>query len=414
LIVACTLRADHLGCYGYEKGISPNIDKMAKGGALFNNCISQAPFTLYSIASMIASKYPEGLFYRGINGKKKKVLLFSKKNTTIAKILKLNGYKTFCFSANPWISKSKNFDQGYDYFLDLSFNFRAAIRNPSKNTSEEKLSAQEVIDMVLEKIKTDNSKKRFFKIVLVDTHGPYKKIPSPKKNAGKYDQMIHYLDGQIGRLLGELKKQDLLKNSLIVFTSDHGQGFGEPHKQDVSHGHFLYNTVVKVPLIFYGECIKKNIRVNSAVPLLDIVPTLLDISGVDFRKEKFDGKSLKSVIVQYGNGIPSRDNIFTATNFPPRNSSRLKKWAVIHKGQWKYIKNVFGKKSQYDEELYNLTSDPYEANNLAQKETKLKSKLKNIGSEWVKNRRISTEKADGNERGNKIIDRQLRSLGYLN
>ena len=253
LIIACSLRADHLSCYGYERETSPNIDELAKEGILFKNCFAQAPYTVHSVASIMTSKYPRKLF--GIN-KFNNVL--PGQADTIAEIFKEEGFYTAGFIANPWVGKRFNYHQGFDYYFDTSYYFLKSYKAPRERLVN-RLWGKELTSQIIDRLKEIKGK-FFLQILYIDIHEPYTsfspfkgKFMSDKQkgvNVNCYDETILSFDSYIGKLLEALKELNLLDSTLIIITSDHGDAFGKFHKYDTSHGLMLYNTVIKINCSF--------------------------------------------------------------------------------------------------------------------------------------------------------------------
>lgn len=282
LIIACSLRADHLSCYGYERKTSPNIDRLAKEGILFKNCFSQAPYTVHSVASIMTSKYPRKLF-----GLKWYINLLDQEKT-FAEIFKEEGFYTLGFMANPWPSKPFNFDQGFDYFFDSSDLLKRY------KTETERLAnrvwGEEVLREIFGKLKEVKSK-FFLQALFIDNHVPYTPFPpfrgkftayNPKNSiVDRYDETILNFDSHIGKLVEALRELSLLDSTLIIFTADHGDAFAKFHQYDITHGKFLYNTVIKIPLIFYNPNLpKKGVAYDGYITSMDILPTTLDLMRI--------------------------------------------------------------------------------------------------------------------------------------
>ncbi len=304
LIVVDTLRADHLPFYGYKKNTAPFLKSIAEKGALFKHTYSTSSWTAPATASILTSLLPSQTgVMMGMNSSKRltKVKPESKLNRipekveTIAETLKKNGYKTFGISDNGNISEQMGFNQGFDKF----HNFR-----PKRATA--KGIEAKVIEWEKD-LKT--SEKYFLFIQYMDPHSPYnkrepwyeKKKSTTKNTVERYDSEINYVDEHLKSLFSKFNWD---KNTLFVFTSDHGEEFWEHGK--LGHGKTLYNEVIRVPLFFYWpEKISKNI-VEKPVSTIDIVPSisnLLDINpvyqvGVDLF-EKENTKSLERNIVSH-------------------------------------------------------------------------------------------------------------------
>jgi len=298
LISIDTLRADHLGCYEYDRNTSPNIDKIANEGILFENHISQAPWTVPSHASMFTSLYPFPL------GLKNPVKL-DNEHITLAEIMKDNGYTTIAFTDGGHMIDEFGFDQGFDVFND------------------EGGGLAEINGRVSRWINSSQKRPFFLFIHTYDTHclskdkpqKPYRYMFDKEfeyngshycghiqdltrvsggellyKNA-IYDGAIYYTDMLIGDLFEELKKHGIYNKSIIIITSDHGEEIGDHGFFD--HGHSLYDEIMHVPLIINypdsKDVVKR--RVKTITRNIDIMPTILDFLNISFNGN-LEGRSL--------------------------------------------------------------------------------------------------------------------------
>ncbi|MGA1840287.1 MAG: sulfatase [bacterium] len=315
LISVDALRPDHLGCYGYKKHTSPNVDKFAKEGLLFKSCFSHASETGPSCASFLSGFLPH----------ETKVT----RNTTrvhssvpmLADILKQAGYRTCGIVSNYVLRKEQGFEQGFDVY-DAQMDERELNRRNVCERIAEKTS--ECVISIL----SQHSRENFFLWVhYQDPHGPYtpkppydnmffdpnkepvylkfnasfsgrKGIPSYQRlqnnndyhyYVSQYDGEICYFDEHFGRLVAFLKQIHVYDNSLIVFTADHGESMGE-HGCYFSHGHGLTNDLIHVPLIIRYKDMAQGRR-KGFVQHLDIVPTILKLVNIKERLP-YRGKDL--------------------------------------------------------------------------------------------------------------------------
>lgn len=305
LISIDTLRPDHLGCYGYKRNTSPNIDRFAAQDALlFTRACAQAPYTLPSHMSMLTGLYPEthGVLMPIREDGSGKVSRLSDEVVTLAERFKKQGYVTAAFTDGLLVDHKYGFDQGFDEYHDKRDN------DPRKNGFRrwgKKL--REWIDR-----HSDND---FFLFVhSYDTHSPYpapspfhdmfrgsppaKELPSASLLYARfvtyhnnypisdyrdlqdvvdvYDGCIRYVDNEIGILFQHLKERGLWKKSLIVFTSDHGELFMENGLM-IGHGLDGYNELIFVPLLIkLPHSVFSGGRIDHVVESVDIAPTMLN------------------------------------------------------------------------------------------------------------------------------------------
>ena len=202
-ITVCTLRSDHLGAYGYSKPVSPKLDDLAKRSFLFERTLTQAPWTRPSIASMVTSIYPRSLLIDGF-GSKNKELGLNDSFQTAAEYFHDAGYYTIGITANPNTNPSRNFDQGYDFYVGTQKLWKTGY-------GRDKADARAVSAQLLDHLNGPAKGRKFFAhLVLVDG----------------YDEQIRFMDEMLARLFANLNEMGL-SDTLIVFNANHGEGFGE-------------------------------------------------------------------------------------------------------------------------------------------------------------------------------------------
>jgi len=426
LITIDALRADHLGCYGYKRNTSPNIDKLARESVLFSWAVSQGAFTAPSIPSIMTAKYPisHGVMTWGDSVNSSLV--------TLAEILKKNGFTTVSISANDFFSSIMGLDRGFDglsrgvnlpageitrravrwmknnrsgnFFLWLHYfephqPYRPPLRFKNEFTANIDKGKQARLVKILDRERTNHE--AYGDIGGITKFGMVDGRRELDFYIGLYDAEIKYADEQIGVLLDELKKMGLEENTLIILSADHGEGLGE-HNLYFTHGDFLYDELLHVPLIIkFRKLFPRHKVIGSQVRLIDIMPTILDIAGIR-PPARIDGVSLLPFI-----SAKSRfPQLYAFSEFDVKRSIRTPEWKLIY-NQPPYHENC---------ELYNLKDDPKELVNLmkgnltaAEKaqfrflKQKLDSYLKREAAVSVKSIRIINER----------IRNKLKSLGYL-
>ena len=417
LITVDCLRADHLGCLGYPKRTTPNLDYLASKGVLFSQAISVAHWTSPSFIAILTSTYP--LMYGG-------QLRITDSRTTVAQVLKEHGYHTATFPSNPWLSSYFGYHRGFDAFDDSfsKISPESLLRKPRSLVkriigTKGKLYhflAQLYASMSIYPLGSDlngkavrwlrdNPSNFFLWMHYMDIHelySPSRRIISPferyhlskltyraVRNPGSlspeevnklinlYDAKISYVDKIIGSLLRTLKPNDMLDNTFVVITADHGQ-------QLMEHGYYghnvgLYDELIHVPLIIIGPGLPSQV-ISQQVSLLDLAPTILDMLGIE-KPRAFLGNSLLPLItgnkVQPGDlpAISETDSIADATHPRPWEPvSQLdthQRVISFRTCKWKYIYNE-GKQ----DELYHLENDPGETQNLIDAEPEITAELR--------------------------------------
>jgi arylsulfatase A-like enzyme/Tfp pilus assembly protein PilF len=345
LITIDTLRADHVGCYGYHKIQTPTMDFLASDGVLFENCFAQAPLTLPSHCTLLTGTYPQ---FHGVRDN----IAYSldPKIETIATLLKRQGYTTGGFVSSYILNHTRGVNQGFDLYFD---NYDALAPDMEQFSALVETKGERVLQEATRWIQSVSARPFFAWIHLYEPHDPYQP-PEPFKSQYKqqpYDGEVAYTDSLLGAFLEFLKRSGLYDSSWIVLTSDHGESLGE--HQETYHGYYIYNASMRVPLIFKAPGSElRGRRIGAQVRSVDIAPTLL--SALKVSTPAFQGKELLSFMYNPDRNIalPAYSECFMMKlQF---GWSELKSWQV---GKFKYIEAP-------RPELYNLEKDPGEKVNL--------------------------------------------------
>ena len=309
MLILDTLRPDKLGCYGFTQKTSPALDKLAEQGVVFENVLTQSTWTRPSIGSMLTSRYPREL---GIYLEQDQVL--ADEFTTLAEILKAQGYHTIGLTANPNINKLFNFHQGFDQYVDSDvLFFWMPIEDGKLERGVSPLpGATDMFNNALGRVNaTGNQGPYYLQFNLMEVHEwianrpgtnllrpEYEWLFAPRDKYVKYLQLIRQLTDDIGQFVDQLTGLPGWEDTIFIFTSDHGEGLGDHRLVDRSSGHgfTLYESVARVPWIIYQAGWKpERGRIQQEVRLLDVVPTLLDMLGVP-QPAEMKGVSLLPVI----------------------------------------------------------------------------------------------------------------------
>jgi arylsulfatase A-like enzyme len=418
LITIDTLRADHLSCYGYNRKTTPNIDRLAENSIVFTNFYAPIPTTNPSLATIFTSK-PPYVHKLQSNGHK-----LSENETTLAEILRENGYFTGAITAAEHISNHSGLEQGFE-------TFDSPIRNPKQKYSWIYIrTADSTTSLALKWLRNNSDKKFFLWVHYFDPHVPYTppikynifsnlldrymnalSLLNPKygrnSNIADYDGEIFFVDSELSKIIKYLGGNNLLKRTVVVITADHGESLGE-HNYYYNHGGLLYENQLKIPLIIYDRgVLSKSGKFSQNTQLM---PTILDILGIDDRYSTspplFDEEELPVLI--YESDRCSFPEISHSRCYP--QDSILGKLIAARNGRYKYIYTPT--EEGYTAELYDLNADPEELNNLienpnfdSQRETIKKTVLE------VKNL-IHDPQNEEIQVNNETIE-VLKSLGYL-
>jgi len=341
------LRPDHLGCYGYKRETSPGIDHLARQAILFENAHAQSPWTKPSIPTLFTSLYPaQHGVYEGERESRPGHLesdVLPEECHTLAEILRDSGYRTAAFVNNAHLREGQGVDQGFEIYEQGGH-----------------LLAPDIHQRFLDFLGREDSRPFFAYLHYLDVHWPFD--PSPpfatlfpvegatfdfghadwrglrdrindgaldlsvadrQKLVALHDGGIAELDSRIGALLVELRRRGLLENTLVVFTSDHGEELFDHGK--VGHGGTLFEEVVRIPLIVRLPGPGAPGRVTAPVRLLDVLPTILTVAGIPVPKA-IEGTSLV--------GAPLRNDLEIVAETRHKRTYKVS----VRRGRWKLVR----------------------------------------------------------------------------
>jgi len=306
LLSVDALRADHLTCYGYERPTSPFIDDFGENNIHFSNSYSAAPNTRESIPSLLSGHFSDESLKPN----------YKLNKPTIASFLSEEGYRTAAFHSNPYASRAFDMDRGFELYdddLHLGKNKWIALfqRAVDKIRNKHYVRADTINKKSLDWMDEMSDDEPFFLWNhYMDVHGPYeplteyrelfepdaisdRKAQSLYQRAVKrpdsiseaeretlinlYDAEIRYLDSCIESFIDSLRERGLLEDSLVVFTADHGDAFGEHGYYE--HPQYLHDELIRVPIIVAEP--GNDTTVSMPASTLDVLPTILDFVGVD-------------------------------------------------------------------------------------------------------------------------------------
>ena len=311
-ITVDTTRADRMGFLGSKRGLTPNLDVLARQGVVFERAYSQAPLTPVSHATIFTGTYPQFHTVTDFGHPLPALLPF------VPDILQKSGYHTAAFIGSlildPKASMAPGFDRGFDYF-DAGFRPKHGPDESRYETVERR--AGDVVRHATTWIDKNRKTPFFLWIHLYDPHAPYDP-PAPFDTRFKdlYDGEVAYADASLGKLFAYLRQHGLYEHSLIVMMSDHGESLGA--HGEAMHGIFLYDETIHVPLLFKlpGEVLAGR-RVGSRVRLVDVAPTLLSMLSLPL-PPTFQGESLVPMM-KGGAKISTSDlPAYAETDYPHR------------------------------------------------------------------------------------------------
>ncbi len=388
VITIDTLRADRLGSYGNKNIQTPHIDSLAGKGVVFSHAFSHVPLTLPSHCSLFTGSLPI------VHGVRDNGYRLPDSAVTLAQIAKKEGYATAAFVGAFPLDSRFGLDRGFDLYDDL-YGSRTAVRD----LSFVERKAEEVNRKAIEWLTSNPSRSFFVWVHYFDPHAPYEPPPSFARDyAGReYEGEIAYTDGAVGKLLAALDGAGLTGNTLIILTSDHGEGLGE--HEEKTHGIFIYDSTLRVPLILAGpKGLPKGRVVEQQVGLIDVMPTILELLGW---KAKLDmqGRSLVPLISGSSDG---RDEYCYVESLAPLLERNWAPLQGVRTLEWKYIDAPTA-------ELYGLKDDPAEEINVLDKRPDIARRLRESLEAFRKN--LSARPTEA--RIDRDAQSKLRSLGYI-
>lgn len=422
-VLVDTLRADHLGAYGYGRSTSPALDAFAKESLLFENARSQASCTFPSANSILTSRSPTAFL-----GQPQQALGIPPGIQSIAEILAGRGYRTAAVSASPVVRNTKSrfnptggFGRGFSIFDEV------CVWKPAHCVNRR----------ALEVLAQKDERPFFLYLHYMDPHGPYrpprehrkfsksgiatdkdfirygdpnpigdwlyKQEPDPGVTPAEmqhlidlYDDEIVYFDLRFGELLASLKKSGLLENTMVVLTADHGEEFLE--HGHIKHCRTVYDNSIKIPYILHIPGVPAR-AMAAPVQNLDLVPTILDYLGIDAAGLKLEGRSLRPLI----EGRMKEKEAGELRQFASQGSLRS-----AADGRFKLIHDLAANTWA----LYDLKADPGEKTDTLARERRSFHRLRESLRGWI-DRTEGAGTESESVRKAKEAEKKLRSLGYL-
>ncbi len=467
LILADTLRSDHLSSYGYQRPTAPVLNQLAEEGVLFRDCVSQGTWTKVSATSLLSGLYPTTHTVAEFSDR------LPSSATTMAEVFRAAGYATLSMSSVLFTGKFTNLHQGFETLHEST---SLAEAGSSK-------TAREFVDRLLPWLEDHRDVPFFVFLHIFDPHDPFeprqpynslwsdpalaeeheqqtnrarkfitdpllKQFGMPARGelqrAGVdpdayishvrdwYDGSIRGMDAELARLLERLRSLGLDDKTLVVFTSDHGEEFLE-HDQ-MFHGHTVYGELTNIPLIVRQPgTVPQGVVVEETVQSIDILPTVLEMSGLPVPEEA-QGRSLapffssarvssagflqgresgpEAASVQ-GSHVAVTEKPFVEGMGAPANRG-LEAYALVLDG-WKLIHNRQRPGGEPEYELYDHRNDPQDTTDVASENPEIVERLAGELEAWyekVKAARLQPDSAATEGLSREELER-LRSLGYI-
>ena len=419
LVSIDTLRADHLGCYGYQK-VTSYIDSIASESFVFKSFFTTSSTTFPAHVSLLTGLYPRdcrnGYYLRD-------------SVTTMAEILSKNDYYSLAFVSALPLDVRFNLDQGFSYYDSDFSSCKGSIRLKDQkwfahNYQVFDCNAEEITQKVIATLKKKKVSTPYFLWVhYYDPHLPYhppmgyydrnkvsrytfpyyfQPTQSDIEDLNElYDGEIKFVDHQLKGLIDGLKDLGIYNNTIVVIVSDHGENLYE-HDGYLDHSQVVYETVMRIPCIIYLPGYQGK-SIDEIVSIIDIMPTLLDIVGVEGKD--FDGRSLVGMM-EADTPMPVRTYVTCETNdFDVKEETQT---IAVRTRNMKYIYNNW---NQIKDMFFNLQKDPAEKRPMKDLVGGKGKELKSFYHKWrdqYKQGKMSTRFALDKE-----TEEALKSLGYL-
>lgn len=389
LVTFDTARADRFGAYGSEKGLTPNFDRLAEEGVLFDLAIAPTPLTLPSHASILTGVYPPA---HGIQDNERYSL--AEEATLLSEVFRDHGWRTGAFVGSYVLGPRYGLDQGFEVYRDPG---------ERKGRASAERVARAVVNDALDWIATlETDTPIFLWVHFYDPHFPYDaKAGKLKKIADPYDREIASCDRQLGRLLIAVENRKHAHPLLTVVTADHGESLGEHGER--THGLLVHQSTLWVPLVISGGPVTRSrgTRIPHGVSITALAPTLLQLASLP--ADAMPDVLVASLLEVDGSSRVKHDEPIYFENQLPYDAHR---WRAGRGLVWKHWKLIEGFPSQ----LYALSEDPSEQRDLVDEEPdivrEMQERLARLvdahpSLDWRQRREVSSEE--------RLL---LESLGY--
>ncbi|MBU0503471.1 MAG: sulfatase [Candidatus Omnitrophota bacterium] len=425
LVTVCSLRQDHLGCYGYSRDTSPNMDNFSSGSTIFKNCYTNIPWTKPSVIAMMTGEYP----YSNVE---------ISEESALAPLLRSSGYLTCGIIGSNVPREGARAHRGFDIYLD----------NRDLNTSKDShtVQADTIVDEAIKFLKKPKPQTRplFLWVFFKDPHWPY--LPPPdyrdkflddalynkenrklsinidrsnsiggigearleKENGefvtdksyyiSQYDAEILFLDSQFGRLIEFLKREGNYQDWVIILVSDHGESLGEEN-YFFDHGYKLNEGVIKIPLMIKLPRQAKKSVIKDQVSICDIYPTILSLAGPvrNMSKNNSTGNSILAKAGLWRRKL-NPDMALMLENSPEHENEKIKFIGSI----WEHYKLIYNLATG-EKIFYDILKDEVRLKNYSGRERRVFNKISNFIKIFFNN--LNNKNSTSRE--------QLKSLGYL-
>jgi len=404
LVTLDTMRADRMGFLGSQRGLTPNLDVLARQSVVFTHAYSQVPITTASHATILTGTYPQ---FHKVNDFG---VPLAEDVPYAPDIFKHHGYHTAAFVGSlvldPNTRSAPGFDRGFDTF-DAGFHRRRP--GESRYQAIERRGV-EVVAHALAWLTQHPHGPFFIWVHLYDAHDPYDP-PEPYKSryaSAPYDGEIAYADSAVGKLLTQLRLRRLYRGAVIAVVADHGEALGD--HGETTHGIFLYDETIHVPLLLKlpGER-SAGKRIEDRVELVDVLPTMLQAVGVAVPQE-VQGQSLMALLKATAAQVTGKDpatppdrSAYAESDYPHRTFG----WSplrALRTGKYLFVEAP-------QKELYDQSADALAEHNLSATSVAVANTLASQLAAF--RQRTSSAREAPKVNGDPELQEKLSALGYV-
>ncbi|REK04568.1 MAG: tetratricopeptide repeat protein [Acidobacteria bacterium] len=401
VITLDTTRADRLGAYGYQAGTTPHLDALAERGAVLERHLTPVPITLPSHTTLFTGRYPPTHTVRD-NG----VFTVPESELMLAEVLRDRGYATYGFPAAFPLDGRFGIDQGFDLYDDDFLDQDRGERDMPGLYFDERPAA-EVVRAAISGLEARDPGRPFFAFLhFFDPHQPMQPAPpfDLRFRADPYDAEIAAVDHQIGKLFEYLRAAELLDDTIVLVTADHGEALGE--HGELTHSILLHQATLHIPAILAGPGVPEGLRSEEWTSSTQLFATLIELLGLTAPDVPLAGESLVPLLRNEGRrpaSMAAFESYFET--LAPRTTQGWAQLAAFMRGGWRLVHGP-------SERLYDLESDPRELADRRAEQQDVAAALRGELRDFLNEHETSSAGAAQQE-----IDaetqRRLAALGYL-
>jgi len=378
-IVIDTLRADHLGAYGYERPTSPAMDRLAATGVRFDRHLAQSSWTKASMASMWTGLYPTRAGITRFDQ------VIPEQARMPAEILREAGFQTIGLYRNGWLAPTFGFDQGFDVYqrpARLPMPPGLKRENPTLSNAGTDESA---VAAALEFLRMRGRERWFLYLHFMDVHEYLYDEESALfglEYRDVYDNSIRWTDGIVELMLSSLQELGHVDDTLVVITSDHGEAFGEHGLE--GHARRVYRETTEIPwLVFFPFRLEEGFVVPNRTRNVDLWPTVLDLMGLEVPQG--DGRSFRPELLAAARGAPVGDEQRPAIAHLDQSWARPEKehlpTVAVSEGPLRYVR--IDQENGRVEQLFDASRDPRELKDLAAEDPEAVERLGRVAEQYL-------------------------------